>query len=596
MYAPGPYAGTISMGEIDANFAQRLDADVFEHLVPALDRLEPPADAEIEIMRHAERAGIEIGNPVYEGRADLPRLLIAAGAVVLDFGCGFGTNTVALARDARHVFAIDRSAARVALTAARARAEGLDNVTAIHASGLELPLGDACCDAVVVIGVLEWTGVGSGAPQAAQARALAEAARVLRPGGLLIVAIENRFGASYFGGIREEHTGLRFISLLPRPVGRLYHRLARGGPYEALTHSRRALSQMVRAAGLEVNLGYVTPSYQHPQFSFDGTVAAPAKRYYIRHVFHAVTVARRLAARGLAACPRTALLAVFPSFWMVGRKGSPAPRVPTVVLGTAEREHVMKTIDWDDRRFVVIGRRGRELARSEPLLEGWNARRWVTWPLSAAGRRRRARLIIARASALLAAAERHPFDADQQARWLEQAELGLGTVQIADSVRPALRAALAELPSLDGVAEHGDLGLGNLVVQTGQLVVIDAPPVGSFGPPGLDACMVAFDTISALAGEKELDLAVAFLGLPRADAALHSFLATFLETRDAALASRLMLLAVLRHCAVRRAWPGTSRFLEAVGDGRLARSLAECGFPAPTSHPEPAAAASPTPG
>lgn len=505
-YAVGPYPGTLSLGELEANFAQRLDADVFEQLVPALDRLEPPANTELEIARYARQAGIAIGNPVDEGRADVPRLLIGEGSVVLDFGCGFGTNSVALARDARHVFAVDRSPARVALTAARARAEGIENLTAVHASGTELPLADGCCDAVLIIGVLEWTGVGSGAPQAAQARALAEAVRVLRPGGLLIVAIENRFGAPYLAGIPEEHTELPFISLLPRPLGRFYHRVARRAPYEALTHSRHELARMLSEAGLEVNIGYVAPSYQYPQFAFDGRAASASMRFYLRHVFHAVSTRRRLAGRLLEACPEPALLGVFPSFWAVGAKQSRPPQVPTVVLGTAERDHVMKTIDWEGERFVVIDRRDRRRVSSSALIEGWSARRWLSWPLLAMTRRRRARALLTRAGALLASAERRPFAPDVQRAAVEQAERALAASELPEPLRATLHAELSELPPLPAVREHGDLNLGNLIVTGERLVAVDLPETETFGPPGLDACAIAFDALSALASDKQLDL------------------------------------------------------------------------------------------
>lgn len=579
-FAPGPYPGTISLGALEPNFAQRLDADVFEQLVPALDRLQAPANAELEIMRHAEHAGIEIGNPVYEGRADVPRLLVERGGVVLDFGCGFGTNSIALARDARHVFALDRAPARVALTAARARAEGLENITAIHASGLDLPLADAFCDAVLLIGVLEWTGVGSGSPRAAQARALAEAARVLRPGGLLVVAIENRFSATYLTGIAEEHTNLPFISLLPRALGRPYHRLARGSAYEALTHSRRELGRMLSASGLNVNIGYVAPSYQHPQLTFDGRVGSRAKRYYLRHVFHSISNERRLAGRLLGACPAPVLLGLFPSFWAVGRKGSTPPALPTVVLGTAERDHMMKKIDWEAGRFEVIERRGRRLVSSEPLLEGWNARRWLTWPLLPRHRQLRARKILERAATVLVEAKRKPFAIDDRMRWLEQAERGLNSLDPAGALRDTLRRALDALPALPCVQEHGDLTLGNFVVVGRKLVAVDPPAVAGFGPPGMDACAIAFDVISALAGDKQLDLRTTLRDIASPDPALGSFLATFLETRDALLASRLMLLAVLRHAVERRPWPGTPEFLAAAADGRLTALLRASDFAA----------------
>src|SRR5439155_7572555 len=112
-YDRGPRPGTVSVGHPEASFRQELDADVVSVLEPLLDGLAPPACTEAVLATHAEDAGFEIGNPIWEGRFDLARTLPQASGIVLDLGCGFGTSTIALARSARHVLAIDPSPARV---------------------------------------------------------------------------------------------------------------------------------------------------------------------------------------------------------------------------------------------------------------------------------------------------------------------------------------------------------------------------------------------------------------------------------------------------------------------------------------------------
>src|SRR5204862_4727179 len=126
---------TLSETERGAGFAQELDEAILDTVIPALEAQQPPTCTERVIEQLADEKGIFIGNPVYEGRADLARLLPGVDGVVLDVGCGFGTFTVPLARSAAHVFAVDRSPPRVALTAARPRAGGLGHVTALHADG-----------------------------------------------------------------------------------------------------------------------------------------------------------------------------------------------------------------------------------------------------------------------------------------------------------------------------------------------------------------------------------------------------------------------------------------------------------------------------
>jgi ArsR family transcriptional regulator len=103
--------------------------------------------------------------------------LLPPGWTVADLGCGTGALTAALARHVRRVVAVDQSAAM--LRAAERRTAALDNVE-LHRSALEgLPLEDASCDAALAVLTLSWV--------ADEAPVLAEAARVLRPGGRLVV-------------------------------------------------------------------------------------------------------------------------------------------------------------------------------------------------------------------------------------------------------------------------------------------------------------------------------------------------------------------------------------------------------------------------
>ncbi|HEX5145520.1 MAG TPA: class I SAM-dependent methyltransferase, partial [Conexibacter sp.] len=352
-YATGPYPGTLAFSEVGANFAQPLDAEIVPRLIPALDALEPPACTERVIERTAREQQIPIGNPVWEGRADVARLLLPpTGAVALDVGCGFGTFATAVARTAEHVFATDRSPVRVALTAARARAEGLRNVTAFETDGVRLPLGDGLCDLVTIIGVLEWAGVGTGDAPAAQRAMLEEVRRVLKPGGVLLLGIENRYAAHYFLGAREDHTDLRFSSLLPRRLADVQSRRARGVPFETPTYSRRALKRLLREAGLTPRVGVALPSYQQARFAFDEADARAAFGFYLRHAFHASSTARRLAGRVLEHAPAAIAVAAMPSYWALAAKDAEPPRLATVITGSPFCDGAIKQVDWRGRRLV----------------------------------------------------------------------------------------------------------------------------------------------------------------------------------------------------------------------------------------------------
>ena len=97
--------------------------------------------------------------------------------VVGDLGCGTGQMTAALAPFVERVVAVDASAAM--LQAARRRLQGIGNVDLRRGELEALPIDDARLDAVTVALVLHHL------PE--PARAVAEAARVLKPGGRVIV-------------------------------------------------------------------------------------------------------------------------------------------------------------------------------------------------------------------------------------------------------------------------------------------------------------------------------------------------------------------------------------------------------------------------
>jgi ArsR family transcriptional regulator len=123
---------------------------------------------------------------VYGARVGLEALLalLPPEWTVADLGCGTGALAAELAPRVRRVIAVDQSPAM--LRAARRRLAGHDNVE-LHEARLEaLPLADGRCDAAVAALVLAY--VDDPAP------ALREAARLLRPGGRLVVLEAARHG------------------------------------------------------------------------------------------------------------------------------------------------------------------------------------------------------------------------------------------------------------------------------------------------------------------------------------------------------------------------------------------------------------------
>jgi len=104
--------------------------------------------------------------------------LLPAEWIVADLGCGTGQVTAALAPHVRRVVGVDQSAAM--LKAARRRTAGLDNVELKQGSLEALPLDAGACDGALLLLALTYVED--------PAAVLRETARVLRPGGRLVVA------------------------------------------------------------------------------------------------------------------------------------------------------------------------------------------------------------------------------------------------------------------------------------------------------------------------------------------------------------------------------------------------------------------------
>ena len=245
--------------------------------------------------------------------------------VVLDFGCGSGANTLSLARNFAHVYATDLTPERAQFTYLRAQQEQLSNVT-VFCSGdaSHVPLPDALADVIILDGVLEWVPESRpGHPSRVQIDFLKELGRVLKPSGHFFITIENRFGAGYFAGVREEHTRMRFVSLLPRKAGDLYSQLLRGRPVRTYTYNRSGYRSILGAAGFDaVDFWGLLPSYRLMDKAF-----ALNDRGMIQDALNEVSWSKRLRNKLV----RPILPWVVGSFGIVAGKRSAVPYIADLV-------------------------------------------------------------------------------------------------------------------------------------------------------------------------------------------------------------------------------------------------------------------------
>lgn len=182
---------------------------------------------------------------------------------VLELGCGTGAITRYLGETGAQVTAVEGSLARARVAAARCA--DLPNVTVI-ADDLQAAEVEGQYDWVTFIGVLEYAAAYSDAEDPYQSY-LQAAMRYLKPGGKLVVAIENQLGIKYFNACGEDHLGKPFMGIqdLYQPTG---------GPR---TFGRRALQQVLERAGLpQQQWLYPYPDYKVPSVVLsDAALAHP---------------------------------------------------------------------------------------------------------------------------------------------------------------------------------------------------------------------------------------------------------------------------------------------------------------------------------
>jgi MPBQ/MSBQ methyltransferase len=144
------------------------------------------------------------------------------GRIVVDVGCGSGLQTVQFAPRAKHVIAIDISGALMRKVQEKLDQQGLTNVTLIQGNATQIPVRDASVDFVSAYG-----DVIGHIPD--YARAIAEMARVCRPGGTVTLEYDNKW---HFGLLF--HLGELWNALTTPREGDL-----RRWTYEYLTHDSK---------------------------------------------------------------------------------------------------------------------------------------------------------------------------------------------------------------------------------------------------------------------------------------------------------------------------------------------------------------------
>lgn len=170
---------------------------------------------------------------------------------ILEVGSGGGAITRFLGETGAAVLALEGSPRRARLT--RLRCRELENVQVLN-TNLQRLTAPAAFDVVTLIGVLEYAPRYFAGPEPALS-CLRHVRGLLKEGGALVIAIENRLGLKYWNGCSEDHTNRAFDSQQD-----LY------APGSAQTWGRGELCALLRAAGLHgIEFNYPFPDYKLPR-------------------------------------------------------------------------------------------------------------------------------------------------------------------------------------------------------------------------------------------------------------------------------------------------------------------------------------------
>lgn len=171
-------------------------------------------------------------------------------AGLLEVGAGMGALTGMFCEKAGEVTAIELTERRARVTAARNRER--ENLTVIAGNVFNIRLKDKY-DYVTSIGVLEYAGKYSDHDNPF-AVFLQRLHSLLKRGGELILAIENKYGLKYWSGAREDHTGRLFDSLEGYP-----------GRTGVRTFGKVELQGLLAEAGFRnIKFFYPLPDYKLP--------------------------------------------------------------------------------------------------------------------------------------------------------------------------------------------------------------------------------------------------------------------------------------------------------------------------------------------
>lgn len=169
---------------------------------------------------------------------------------ILEIGCGCGAITRYLGEVGGKVTALEGSLRRAQITAARC--SDLSNVE-VFCDNFQLFETNKKYDVITLIGVLEYSNIYVSGDNPVRTM-LGKVLSHLAPGGVLLIAIENKLGLKYWAGAPEDHTGQPYLGIENRYSSTT-----------AITFGKKELDQELKKGGFtNTNFLYPFPDYKLP--------------------------------------------------------------------------------------------------------------------------------------------------------------------------------------------------------------------------------------------------------------------------------------------------------------------------------------------
>ncbi|NHN34273.1 class I SAM-dependent methyltransferase [Paenibacillus agricola] len=195
----------------------------------------------------------DTGRSLFLDVLDIPK-----NGLYLDVGSGWGQVCIPLGRYGNSV-ALDLTYNRLNILKSIATQESVP-LQYVQGNFLSFPFLEGIFDAIVFNGSLEWIGVGreEGASiREVQIEALKKAYRLLKPGGMIYIGIENSMGLKYILGAADDHTGLIHHTFLEEKLAEVnFLTKTDGEQLPSKTWSLEEYKEMIGESGLELEKVY----------------------------------------------------------------------------------------------------------------------------------------------------------------------------------------------------------------------------------------------------------------------------------------------------------------------------------------------------